>query len=343
MAITKRINFLDFAKGYAILTIVLFHLFQKLTLSPIFEKAIEFGGSGVHLFFMLSGFGLMMSKKTSLGTFYKRRFMKVYLPYFLVLTICLLVNFLIPIYPNDGFEAFFAGIFLYQMFYEGFMEAFGGHFWFISAIIQFYLLFPVLSHFHEKFGNKFFLIGSITISILYWILLYGMGYMDIRNWAGSFLQFLWVFSLGMVLAKMYKERGFEFWSYSYKYYLLIAVVGISVAAFSILKMGMVGKVFNDIPVFFGYTSLCIIAFKLIKKRAPQLIHMFEKVGDYSYSIYLTHALVITLALFYLESASIDRNFWIVLSIVPVILLASWIYEKISVFFTKSVQKLLLFT
>ncbi|MEL6925276.1 MAG: acyltransferase, partial [Bacteroidota bacterium] len=299
----------------------------------------EFGGSGVHLFFMLSGFGLLMSKKQTLINFYKRRFTKVYLPYFLVLTICLLTNFLIPIYPNDGVEAYLAGIFLYQMFYEGFMEAFGGHFWFISAIIQFYLLFPLISWCHQKLGDRIFLLISTLISIAYWCLLYGMGYMDIRNWAGSFLQFLWVFSFGMVMASQYRQRQFKFWDYPMHYYILIAIVSISIAAVSILKLGLVGKAFNDIPVFFGYTALCVIAYKLILQSAPRLIHFFEKTGDYSYSIYLTHALVITLALYSLEVASIDRNFWIVLSIVPIILLASWIYEKISVLFTRYILKL----
>ena len=336
----RRISFIDFAKGYAIITIVLFHLLQKLNLSPIMMSAIEFGGSGVHLFFMLSGFGLLIAKKRSPLEFYKRRFSKVYLPYFLVLTICLLTNFLIPIYPDDGIEAYLAGVFLYQMFFGEFMEAFGGHFWFISAIIQFYIMFPLLSYIHEKIGNKKLMIGATLVSAVYWSFLYYYGYAEFRNWAGSCFQFLWVFALGMVLADKYKKDGLKFWDVGNLPLVFISVFGVSLAAIFVVYMGYEGRVLNDIPAFFGYTSICILFYKLSNQLPSIIKSSIEVVGDYSYSIYLVHALVISLALYILEAAEIDRNFWIIMTFVPIILLASWIYEKISFVFTSYIQKLL---
>lgn len=339
---SKRIHFIDFAKGFAIVTIVMFHLLQKLNLSPLIQSAIEFGGSGVHLFFMLSGFGLYLSKQRSAEEFYRRRFGKIYLPYFLVLTISLLVNFLVPIY-DDGFQAYFAGIFLYQMFFGHFMEAFGGHFWFISSIIQLYLLFPLFAFLHRKLGDKKFLGLSIIVSTTYWSLLAYFGLLMDRSWTCSFFQFFWVFSLGMVLANRYKTKGIEFWSYNYKVYVLLAISGVSVATILLLKWGMIGKVFNDIPVFIGYTSIAILAYKISEKFSIKAVRILSKIGDYSYSIYLIHVLVISLLLYVLEAASIDRNFVIIILFVPFILLGSWIYAKLSVVFSRFIHKLFSFS
>ena len=53
---SMRYEYIQFAKGYAIFTIMLFHVLQRLVLPEILQKAIVFGGTGVHLFFLLSGF-----------------------------------------------------------------------------------------------------------------------------------------------------------------------------------------------------------------------------------------------------------------------------------------------
>ena len=139
-----RYEYIQFARGYAIFTILLYHVLQRLALTGVAAKAIILGGTGVHLFFFLSGFGLMLSKNT--GTplaFYRRRLVKVWLPYVLALSISLLLAFAWNIFPDRG-AAWLAGVAGYQMFFESYIESFGGHFWFISAIIQFYLVFPLL-------------------------------------------------------------------------------------------------------------------------------------------------------------------------------------------------------
>ena len=55
-----RIEFLDFAKGCAMLSIVLFHYFRGY-FPGLGDKAVMVGGAGVHLFLLLSGFGLALS------------------------------------------------------------------------------------------------------------------------------------------------------------------------------------------------------------------------------------------------------------------------------------------
>ena len=196
-----RIEYIDWAKGYAIFTIVCYHALQRAGLPPVLQQGFVFGGTGVHLFFLLSGFGLGLSQfSDSLLQFYRRRLTKVWLPYVLALTISLLAAIFFRLFP-DGFDAWLAGVGLYQMFSERYIESFGGHFWFISTIIQFYIAYPALLWIKSKLSNnRFFFALSLALSVAWWLLVYFLEKGGLRTWNSCFLQFLWEFGLGMVLA-----------------------------------------------------------------------------------------------------------------------------------------------
>ena len=74
-----RLHIIDYLKGYSIFTIVVFYLLQRYELPVLFEKAINFGGAGVHVFILCSGFGLcysLINKPLTFSEFLKRRFLK---------------------------------------------------------------------------------------------------------------------------------------------------------------------------------------------------------------------------------------------------------------------------
>jgi peptidoglycan/LPS O-acetylase OafA/YrhL len=78
-----RLQIIDYLRGYSIFTIVIFHLVQFFPLPDIFSNAINFGGAGVHVFVLCSGFGLCLSqlnKPLSYVQFLKKRFLKIYIP-----------------------------------------------------------------------------------------------------------------------------------------------------------------------------------------------------------------------------------------------------------------------
>lgn len=86
----KRLLVVDFLRGFSKFTIVLMHLVQAYPLPGFLMKATSFGGAGVHVFILCSGFGLYLSslhKPLKYGKFLKRRFSKVYIPYVLVVLI----------------------------------------------------------------------------------------------------------------------------------------------------------------------------------------------------------------------------------------------------------------
>lgn len=79
----------DFLRGWSIFTIVLMHLVQIfLTQLPdIFSTAASVGGTGAHVFFFCSGFGLYLShlrRPVTARRFFARRLEKTYFPYLLV-------------------------------------------------------------------------------------------------------------------------------------------------------------------------------------------------------------------------------------------------------------------
>ncbi len=297
----QRIEYIDFAKGYAIFTIVCYHALQQVALSPLMQKAIIFGGTGVHLFFLLSGFGLAWSaSKDSTLQFYRRRMSKVWVPYVVVLTISWAAAAWLCIFP-DGAGAWLAGVALYQMFSERYIESFGGHFWFISTIFQFYLVFPLLTRLQNKMSANVFLALAFFISIGWWLLVYFSGKSDLRVWNSFFLQFLWEFAIGMALAREVKQqridlgRALETPRYDWLY-LGAGIVFTALMIGIVLKMGAAGRIFNDVPALLGYTALSLFVYRMGRRMLPWLNRFFLWINGFSYSLYLIHVLVLHLFL-----------------------------------------------
>jgi peptidoglycan/LPS O-acetylase OafA/YrhL len=331
-----RIEYIDFAKGWAIFSIVCYHALQRVDLSALWQKAIVFGGTGVHLFFLLSGFGLVLSKSSdSALLFYKRRLAKVWLPYVLALTISLLAAISFGLFP-DRFDAWLAGVGLYQMFSERYIESFGGHFWFISAIIQFYLAFPFLLWLKRKLGNDWlFFLLALAVSVAWWLTVFFLEKGDSRIWNSCFLQFLWEFALGMVLAKSssFVIRHSLFVIQNWWTSLPIALIFTSIMILMILKMGGAGKIFNDIPALIGYTAFSIFFFQIGDKFLPLLKRFFLWVGGFSYSLYLVHILVLECWLRTLAWFGFQVNWLSLLPFLALALLAGRAFEQVSRWWT----------
>ena len=141
----RRLAVVDFLLGFPIFTIVLMHLVQSYPLLGYLHKATSLGGAGVHVFILCSGFGLYLSslyKPLTYGQFLKRRFSKVYIPYFIVVIISALYFGLVC--DKDVLNPLLSSVFLYKMFVPSLECAFGGQMWFVSTIIHFYLFWPLI-------------------------------------------------------------------------------------------------------------------------------------------------------------------------------------------------------
>jgi peptidoglycan/LPS O-acetylase OafA/YrhL len=325
----QRIEYIDFAKGFAILSIVIFHYSQPYLLGA-FSKAIMIGGTGVHLFFVLSGFGLKLSSQVSnILEFYKKRFSKILIPYYFVILIIFAINLVCHIYKNDGVYALGGHLLLYKMFDERIIGSFGYHFWFISTIVQFYIIFPVIAYVKQKTSLINFLIISFGISLAYWILLSIYGLSGQRVFNSFFLQYLWEFSLGIALADLYIVRNNKFWEQNRLILLGLSILGLATMAYLALKGGALGQTFNDIPASIGYMSLSAFLYSICQAKFRLIKNIMASVGQISYELYLIHMLIFILLNNLLKSVnSLSSNIYSsLLFILPVSIFMSIIFMR----------------
>lgn len=294
LAIRSKDRFIQFARGFSILTIVLFHYFRLAPLPYLLTKAVLLGGTGVHVFLFLSGYGLALSRTKSWMSFFKRRFVNVLIPYYVGIILIFGLNLWLHIYP-DGVRELMSHLLLYKMFVEPYTRSFGGHFWFISTIIQFYLLFPLLSRIVGRLSPIQSMALAVGISLSYSLLLMYMGKAGVRVWNSFFLQYLWEFVLGMVIARngwMPRLLNRPWYAYA-----VLAVLGVGITAVLAVNGGQTGQIFNDYFAFAGYLSACVVLYR-IGSVLTGLNWFIDWVESFSYSLYIMHMIPLSIYLAY---------------------------------------------
>lgn len=289
---TQRDQFIQFARGFSILTIVLFHYFRLAPLPYFIAKAVQLGGTGVHVFLFLSGYGLSLSRYDNWGTFFKRRFVKVLVPYYVGIVLIFCLNLWLHIYP-DGINELLSHLLLYKMFIEPYTRSFGGHFWFISTIIQFYLLFPILIRLVERLRPIRSMLLAVGVSLAYSLLISYVGKAGVRVWNSFFLQYLWEFILGIVVAR--NQLLPVFLKQPWYVYAALAVLGIGVTAGLAVTGGQTGQIFNDYFAFLGYVCACVVLYR-IGSVVSWLVTFVRWVESFSYSLYIMHMIPLSIYL-----------------------------------------------
>jgi len=332
----NKIEVINFIKGYSILSIVLFHYCQGIGVSPMFSRAINFGGTGIHTFLFASGFGLYLSylqRPLPYRDFLKKRFTKIYIPYIFVVTVTALISLLIPLYENS-WNNYFSHVFMYKMFSDQLIGSYGYQLWFISTIIQFYLLFFLIVSMWRWFPGRSFLALGLLISWGWAALVLLLHKEEFRNWNSFFLIYLWEFILGMYCAERYLNNGYAFWKISKTRLFAIAVAGLTIYSLMAIQFGRPGKIFNDLPGLFGYGALCLLIYSLHIKLFNRFILFTSTI---SYSIFLIHFLVLNLAQAAFRALDISWS-WVML--IPCIILCYAVAIPLQKFFDRLTRGML---
>lgn len=166
---TKRVFAFDFLRSVSILLVVLSH---TLVLSNSGERTpanVYLGLVGNGVFFFLSGYLLQTSDQLRGSGGYLRRFFikratRIYPLYWLALAVFIVLEMSIYHSRFDlltvsshflGLQIFLLPVYITEIYY----------YWFVSAIILFYLLYPLINY-----SNKLTLV--CIISVLIFIFLY---------------------------------------------------------------------------------------------------------------------------------------------------------------------------
>lgn len=172
--------------------------------------------------------------------------MKIYIPYILVV----FISAIIPgIYENREIDIVLSHIFLYKMFFSQYEESLGAHLWYISTLFQFYILFIPLCYFKERVGKKWFAITCCFLSLMWWIGSSVTGISEQRIWGSFFLQYLWEFGIGMLVAD-YLFNGNDI-KIKKICLLFLSMLGLLIGG----MLGIIGGVltsFNDVPLMMGF-------------------------------------------------------------------------------------------
>lgn len=287
----KKLDVVNFLRGYSIFTIVIMHLVGMLGISGIWEKAAAFGGAGVHVFILCSGFGLYLSylrKPLGYIAFLKKRFTRIYMP---MAVLCVATAVWMACMGREWFMPLLGNLLLFKMFVPELESSMGGQMWFVSTIIQFYLAWPLIVKLFNIRGVKLALIVSLLWSTSVGLL----GYAEERVWNSFFLQYLWEFCLGMKMAEIYHGNPKALEVPQWKYLLPLCVAGVGVTGI----MGFAGwpwKLYNDIPSLVGYMSLALVIYKVGIKPLNRLL---EWTNRFSYEWYLVHMLVFDIIFYYI--------------------------------------------
>ena len=140
----KKLDVINYLRGFSIFTIVLMHLLQSYQFPSWFMKVSSFGGAGVHVFILCSGFGLYLSylnKPSGYKEFLKKRFGRIYWPMAIV---CLATACWMLFRGKEVLMPLLGNLLLFKMFVPELESSMGGQMWFISTIIQFYIAWPLI-------------------------------------------------------------------------------------------------------------------------------------------------------------------------------------------------------
>jgi Predicted acyltransferases len=280
-----------------------------------FNFVFGLGYQAVHLFFILSGFGLTLSallveKKTDrirwFG-FIKKRFIRLYPSYWLILAIYLLLNFF-------QYSSFLG---LLKTYVKGaiFLDVIPAT-WYIPILLQLYLLFPFLFYFLKKLSIKNFLLLSllvktvssaiiITTSLLAFDKILGFGYGGLAP-GGIALTRLFEFCFGMAIAKHWftHERSVDAFTVFQKPKAIILGIFLEcLGIFLSLKYTAIRFIDHDIPVglfisdaFIGIgifiisLNLVFLVDGLLKSKSKAWLDL---VSNGTYEAYLVHSIVLS--------------------------------------------------
>lgn len=296
---------IDFLRGIAILGVIAFHLlgyvytldalpfemnlgwrdFGFSSLDFNFFYPLTFGFWGVNLFFVISGFSIHLSflKQTnfepnwsqeSLGTYFIKRFFRIYPPYLIALVVFVFIRHLPFSYTwphflliNNLSEAHFSGI--------------NSSFWSIAHEWQYYLLFPVLIFLTKWIKIHVQLILSIGASLagILWAFEMDPSQSNKYIWLNPLiLWFEWI--AGMYLAELIFVQKQSNFSLPKLLFAGLVFLGCTFNYYSNLFSPFLGTLF-----FFNLLGYMI---QIESSQKLHLISWIKEIGQYSFGIYLFH-------------------------------------------------------
>jgi len=302
--------------------IVLMHYTQSHTVG-LLHAAVSFGGAGVHLFFFLSGWGLAGSLQMEPLAFYRRRLARVWIPYALWLSILFSLSLVGLAKHGITLMEFLGHIALFGMFDSNQYFTVGFEYWFMFPLFQFYLMFPVIAWTRRRCAStKTFAVVCTAVSIGWICLLYFTGLNARIAWNSAAPVFMWEFGLGIVAAEAFARGHKAYWELAPGWLATILIVGAGLTGGMALYGGSIGKMLNDAPSLATIFAAAALAHQTLALW-PAAQRSAVQFGQWSYSLYLTHMLALSIA-----STIVPDGMIPVIIALPLAVIMAWAFQKL---------------
>ena len=267
--------------GFAMLIILLFHVCGPHN-ETLFLRLCRCGNVGVDMFMFVSGVGLWFawSKGTTLGTFYLRRFKRVYPAWFVVA--CL---FFVPIYIKGGKTL--ADTILDIAVNWSFWTVYGElQFWYVPAIMLFYVFAP---GYMSLVGRSRSWCWLPVVAMLFCILMYydKSLYASLRHLEIMFSR-IPIFLIGINVGSWVKEKRVDdahAWGVAVLAFVLSAWVCLDFEGGLRGRFPLFLERMAYIPLTLSFTLMLSHAFAAMPKL---LLRLLAFVGTISLEFYIIH-------------------------------------------------------
>lgn len=279
------------AKGVAVLLLLWHHLFYK---HPEYGNVVLWTSRQasvcVAMFLFLSGYGLAKTFKPeqNIFLFYTKRLWKLYSTYWVIFLVCVPISMLFfnvslqTAFPPPRFSyphlALISQFFGLHMFYGGL--GFNPTWWFMSAIIPLYFLFPFIYQAIDKY-TWWALLVCLVCTVFP-----GVKIPVLQKW-------IFPFVLGVFLAK-WKIATDSPWSklFSTQLKLLIAVTSGMLLSSLLLKYGAFIRPvywYLRLDLFTVLTLIFLFVYIAQKNKIAQKSLCF--LGEHSFNVFLIHTFI----------------------------------------------------
>lgn len=269
---SSHIHILDMMRGLAALGVVLTHYAGMGFLGESFLTKLFFQGNyGVHVFFVISGFVIPWSLRKSnfqskhFFRFILRRSLRIDPPYYITLSLLLLINYLITVrasYIGSVFKFEFWRFLSHFMYLIPFTEYhfYDLVFWTLAIEFQYYIFIAIVFSLlisKKKITHRLFII-AYSLSI----------FLPIQN-TYTIFYYSGLFTLG-ILIFLFKAGKIIVWEY--------VLASVLVSALIYYQLGM------EVCIA-GVMSILLIMLVDVRYKVTDFL------GKISYSLYLTHNIV----------------------------------------------------
>ncbi len=327
-------------RAIAILAVISIHVSDHFkimsditVLTSVYMAIDAFSHFAVPLFICISGFVLYnkYSGRIEIKNFYEKRLKSVVPQYIIFSTFYLGVTYVGSLVLGNSFNLDIPHV----IYWYGTGGSYY-HLWFFVLIIQFYILYPIIvwifDYCKSRDRTSELLVASFFIGVIYTayplpdISLLGIS-TPILVVFTKFLGYLFYFILGMVVLERYDEvlqkyvsgRSFYWMAIPLIFGTIIGVFGFAHTFFSYdltLIHPFLGHYLPYIaavilPLFYVLIFvICLaIALHLVSHRTRRVAFL-EKIGHYSFGIYLVHAAFVSLFIFVFPYAGFGWDNWL---------------------------------